>query len=130
MNALTIWSGLSLYPGHWHLIFISGVLGNLLWLLLPLILKRHSSHFFRFSRAIFGPLWVFWNLFIFLYSAFMLILGLLWGVIFAWKWIPFTAFAHHPSNFFFVVIGIICGVGLIQGLFLLNVQRVSIRIKN
>ena len=130
MNALTIWSGLSLYPGHWHLIFISGVLGNILWLLLPLILKSHSSHFFRVSRAIFGPLWVFWNLLIFLYSAFMLILGILWVAIFAWKWIPFLDFAQVPSNVFLIILGAICVTGFFQSLFLINVEKVLIRVKN
>ena len=130
MNAVFISSGLSLYPSHWHFIFTIAVLGNVLWLLLPLIFKSHSSPFFRVSRAIFGPPWVFWTLLIFLYSAFMLILGIIWVGIFAWKWIPFISFAQIPADVFFIVLGTICLVGFFQGLFLLNVEKISIRIKN
>jgi len=130
MNAISVWANLSLYPSHWHLIFISAVLGNLLWLLLPLIFKRHSSPYFRLSRAVLGPLWVFWNFLIFLYSSFMLILALIWGAAFAWRWIPFIEFARVPSNVFFIVIAVICAVGTFQALVLVRVERVSIPIRN
>jgi len=130
MNALSIYSGLTIYPGGWHFVMIGAVLGNILWLLLPLILKRHSSPFFRFSRAVFGPFWVLWTLLVFLYSAFILILGLLWLVLFAWKWVPFTRFAHTPSNVFLIVIGAICVIGFFQALFTLRLERVTVRIKN
>ncbi len=131
MNALTIWANLAIYKGQWHFfLFLSAVLGNLLWLLLPLILKRHSSHFFRVSRAVLAPFWVFWNFLIFLYSAFMLLLGILWVTIFAWRWIPFTEFARIPGNVFLVIIGIICVVGFFQTIFLIHVEKVPIRVKN
>lgn len=129
-NALSIWSGLSIYPGGWHYVLVAAVLGNLLWLLLPLILRRHSSPFFRMSRAVLGPFWVLWNFLIFLYSAFILLLGLAWLASFSWKWVPFTRFAHLPSNIFLIAIGLICLVGFFQALFLLKVERVPIRIKN
>src|SRR5262245_19261918 len=79
MNAVPIWAVLAIYDNCWHfLLLLSAVLGNLLWLLLSLLLKRHSSPFFRLSRAALGPFWVFWNFLIFLYSSFILILGALW----------------------------------------------------
>ena len=109
---------------------VAAVLGNLLWLLLPLILRRHSSPFFRLSRAVFGPFWVLWNLLIFLYSAFILILGLIWLVSFAWKWLSFAKFAHIPSNIFLMVLGSIIVIGFIQALFTLRVEKVAVRIKN
>ena len=130
MNALTIWAGFGIYPGGVHYLMMAAVLGNLLWLLLPLILKRHSSPFFRLSRALLGPFWVFWNFLIFLYTAFILILGGLWTILFAWKWIPFTQFAHTPSNIFLGVIGFITLVGLFQALFLIKLEKVPVRIKN
>jgi predicted MPP superfamily phosphohydrolase len=130
MNVLSIWAGLDIYPGGLHFLMMAAVLGNLLWLLLPLILKRHSSPFFRLSRALLGPLWVFWNFLIFLYSAFLLLLGLVWLSVFAWKWVPFTRFAHIPSNVFLGVIGFITVVGFFQALFLVKLERVTIRIKN
>jgi len=129
MNSIAIWADLNLYPGHWHLVFLSAVLGNLLWLLFPLIFKRHSSPFFRLFRAVLGPLWVLWNFLIFLYSVFMVLLGLVWGAAFAWRWIPFTQFAKIPSNVFFALIAFICLVGLFQALVMVRVERVAIRIK-
>lgn len=130
MNALSIYSGLTIYPGGWHIVMIGAVLGNILWLLLPLILKRHSSPFFRLSRAVFGPFWVLWTFLVFLYSAFILILGLLWLATLGWKWIPFTRFVHMPSNIFLLVLAFICVVGFFQALFTLRLERVAIHIKN
>jgi uncharacterized protein len=131
VNAFAIWAGLGIYPGGLHFLFLGAVLGNLLWLLLPLILTRHSSPFFRFSRATLAPFWVLWNLLIFLYSAFILILGIIWLAAFSWtRWIPFAQFAHMPSNIFLGILGVICLVGFVQALFLVRLERVSIRIKN
>ncbi len=130
MNALSIWSGLSIYPGGWHFVLVFAVLGNLLWLLLPLILRRHSSPFFRLSRALLAPPWVLWNFLIFLYSAFMLLLGLLWLVTFSWKWVPLARFAHIPSNLFLATLGSICVIGFFQALFTLRLERVSVPIQN
>ena len=130
VNAFAIWSGLSIYPGGLHIVFLAAVMGNLLWLLIPLIFTRHSSPFFRLSRAVLAPFWVFWNFLILLYSSFMLLLGFVWLAIFAWKWIPFTHFARLPSTLFLGLIGIICVVGLFQNLFLIRLEKVPIRIKN
>ena len=131
LNAASIWAGWSIYPSRWHLpLFFSALMGNLLWLLLPLILKRHSSPFFRFSRAVLAPFWVFWNFLIFLYSAFLLLLGVVWGLFFLWKWVPFPRFAHLPSDLFLCAIAFICAVGFFQALFLLRVERVRVGIRN
>ena len=130
MNGVAVWAGLDIYPGGWHYVMAAAVGGNLLWLLIPLILKRHSSPFFRFSRAVLGPSWVLWNLLIFLYSAFILLLGILWLAGFVWKWVPFPQFAHMPSNIFLGVIAFICGVGFFQALFSIRLEKVPIRIKN
>src|ERR1700691_1759495 len=70
INATAISAGLYIYPKHWHFVFLGAILGNLLWLLLPLLLKSHSSPFFRIARAILGPFWVYWNFLIILYSIF------------------------------------------------------------
>lgn len=130
MNALSIWAGLGIYPAGVHFLMLGAVLGNLLWLLLPLILKRHSSPFFRLSRAVLGPLWVYWNFMILLYSVFVLLLGLIWAALLAWRWIPFTHFAHIPSNIFLGVIGFMTVVGFFQAIFLVKLEKVSVRIPN
>jgi hypothetical protein len=130
VNAFAIWSGLKIYPGGLHIVFLAAVMGNLLWLLIPLIFTRHSSPLFRLSRAVLAPFWVFWNFLILLYSSFMLLLGFVWIVVFAWKWVPFTHFARLPSSLFLGIIGVICVVGLFQNLLLVRLEKVPIRIKN
>ncbi len=130
MNALAIWAGLSIYPAGAHFVMLGAVLGNLLWLLLPLLLKRHSSPFFRLSRAILGPFWVFWNFLILLSSVFLLLLGLVWLASLGWRWIPFAQFAHLPVTIFLGLIGFMTIVGLFQALFLVKLEKVSVRIKN
>lgn len=130
MNATAIYAGLSIYPGGSHFLFIAAVLGNLLWLLLPLIFKRHSSPFFLLARAVLGPFWVCWNLLIFLYSAFMLLLGLVYLATAIWKWVPFTSFAHVPSNVFLGFIAFIFAVGFFQALFQVDVRKIVILIKD
>ena len=130
INATAISAGLYIYPLHWHFVFLGAILGNLLWLLLPLLLKSHSSPFFRIARAILGPFWVFWNFLILFYSAFLLILSLLWLITSHWNHMPFLVFAHIPSNIFLITIGIISVTGLLQALFLIKVEKVTVKIKN
>lgn len=129
MNAIVIWAGYSIYPSQWHFVlFASAIVGNLLWILIPVIFTRHSSGPFRMARAILGPFWVFWNLLIFLYSTFMVLLVLIWAAAFAWRWVPFTKFAFVPSSIFLGLIGIITLWGLFQNLFTLKLERVQIPI--
>ncbi|HEY5038338.1 MAG TPA: metallophosphoesterase [bacterium] len=130
INATAIYAGFSIYPRGGHFLFLSAIIGNLLWLLLPLIMRRHSSPFFRLSRAVLGPFWVFWNFLIITYSAFMLLVGLVWLVTMRWNGSSFSTFAHVPSNVFLITIGVMCLTGLIQALFLIDIRKVPIRIKN
>lgn len=129
MNVVFIWAGFSIYPSQWHFVlFSSAILGNLLWLLIPVIFTRHSSGPFRLARAVLAPFWVFWNLLIFLYSSFMVLMVLVWAAAFAWRWIPFTAFAYIPSTVFLGIIGFITLWGLFQNLFTLKLEKVKVRV--
>jgi predicted MPP superfamily phosphohydrolase len=130
MNVLSIWAGLNLYPGGWRFVLMGAVMGNLLWLLIPMILKRQSSPFLRVSRAILGPFWVFWTLLVFLYSCFLLLLGLAWALLSVWKAVPFDQFAYLPSSIFLGGIAFMTVVGFIQALFMVKLEKVSVRIKN
>ncbi len=130
LNVIAIVTGLSFYPQQWRFFLLAAVLGNLLWLLFPLILKRHSSPFFRLTRAVLGPFWVLWNFFILLYSAFILILGLLWFLSAKWMGIPFDHFAYIPSNVFLGVIAFVCVVGYFQALIPIDLRKVTIPIRN
>jgi predicted MPP superfamily phosphohydrolase len=130
MNAVFIWAGLSIYPTRWHfLLFLSAVLGNLLWVLVPIIFTRHSSPPFRFARAVLAPFWVLWNLMILLYSVFMLILGVVWLAGFVWRGVPFISFAATPSEVFLTILGVIVLIGLVQNLFTLEVAKVQVPIE-
>ncbi|HXL73961.1 MAG TPA: hypothetical protein VN963_10095, partial [bacterium] len=130
INATAISAGLYIYPKHWHFVFLGAILGNLLWLLLPLLLKSHSSPFFRTARAILGPFWVYWNFLILLYSCFLLILGFLWLITVHWTGVSFISFAHIPSDVFLIILGSISVIGLIQALFSIKVEKVAVKIKN
>jgi predicted MPP superfamily phosphohydrolase len=130
INATAISTGLQIYPKYWHFVFFAAILGNLLWLLLPLLLKSHSSPFFRVARAVLGPFWVYWNFLIFLYSVFMLILGLIWVAAIQWGGTPFFTFVHAPSDIFLIVIFSISIIGLFQALFLIKLEKVVVKIKN
>jgi uncharacterized protein len=130
INATAISAGLYIYPRHWHFVFLGAILGNLLWLLLPLLLKSHSSPFFRIARAILAPFWVFWNFLILLYSSFLLILGFLWLITSHWSGVSFLSFARIPSDAFLILLGSISVIGLIQALFSIKVEKVAVKIKN
>jgi predicted MPP superfamily phosphohydrolase len=130
MNVISIWAGLNLYPGGWRFVLMGAVMGNLLWLLIPMILKRQSSPFLRVSRAILGPFWVFWTLLVFLYSCFLLLLGLVWALLSIWKTIPFDQFAYLPSSVFLGGIAFMTVVGFIQALFMVKLEKVLVRVKN
>ncbi len=130
INATAISTGLHIYPKYWHFVFFAAILGNLLWVLLPLLLKSHSSPFFRVARAVLAPFWVFWNFLIFLYSAFLIILGIVWIIAFQWGGMSFFTFAHTPSDIFLITILAISAIGLIEALFLIKVEKVVVKIKN
>src|SRR5579871_3968 len=131
MNALSIWAGFSLYPSRWHFpLFMSAVLGNLLWLLVPLMFQGHSGPVLRLLRAVLAPFWVFWNLLIFLYSVFVLLLGLVWLAGFMWRGVPFPPFSVVPSTVFLAAIAFVTLVGLFQALFTVKLERVTVPIRN
>ncbi|HTA77107.1 MAG TPA: metallophosphoesterase [bacterium] len=130
LNAIAIVTGLHIYPTYWHFVFFGAILGNLLWLLMPLLFTRHSSPPFRLARAVLGPFWVYWTFLIFIYSAFILALGLIWFTAVQWFGVPFFSFIQTPSDIFLAILGFISVIGLIQALFLLKVEKVTIKIKN
>jgi predicted MPP superfamily phosphohydrolase len=130
LNAIAIGGGLSLYPQKWIFIFLAAVLGNTVWLLIPFILKHHSGPKLRLVRAFLNPLWVSWILFIFLYSVFMVITGLVWLITGKGWGTPFETFALAPSNTYLTILSVIYAVGLSQMLFTVKLERVTVLIKN
>ncbi len=130
VNAAAMWAGIAIYPQEWRFVFGAGIIGNLLWLLLPLLLNRYSSDFIRIARAILAPFWVMWNVLILLYSIFILFLCLVWLGTLHWAGTPFLTFVRVPSDVFLSVIGAICAIGCIQALLFVKVEKVRVKIKN
>lgn len=128
LNAAAILAGLSLYPRHWHLFLLAATLGNLLWLLVPLIIRGHASPLFRLVRSLLAPLWVLWNFFILLNTLFLLVLGLIWLATLEWGGHSFWAFAHVPFNIFLGALAFIVVVGFFQNLLTVKVERVQVAI--
>ncbi len=127
-NALAILAGYSLYPAHWPVLLLSAALGNLLWILIPLILRGHTSPFLRVTRALLSPLWVLWTFFILLNTIFLLALALVWLVTLRWGGHPFWSFAQIPFNVFLGALAFIVVVGFIQHLFTVRLERVRVPI--
>jgi len=130
LNAVSIGGAHSLYPEKWRFIFLAAVLGNTVWLLIPYMLKRRTGPKLRLVRAILNPLWVSWILFIFLYSIFMVLTGLIWlatGYPFG---VSFDHFALIPSNVYLSVLSVIYLIGLFQALFTVKLEKATVRIKN
>ncbi len=129
LNAAAIFSGLNLYPRYWQILLLAATLGNLLWLLFPMILRGHSSPSFRVFRAFLGPFWVLWNFFIMLNTLFLLLLGLIWLLALAWWGGPsFWVFAHRPFDLFLGALGFILLEGFLQHLIPVRLERVRVPI--
>ena len=130
LNAAAMLSGLRLYPAYWHLLLLGVTFGNLLWLLLPRILKGHSSPSFRIFRAFLAPLWVLWNFLIMLNTLFLLVLGFVWLVTLRWGGHSFWTFAQEPFNLFLGILVFILLAGFFQSLLLVKLERVQVPIPN
>src|SRR5512132_1246374 len=88
-----------IHPRRRLLTISATVLANLMWPFLPLLNTR--TPLLRVLRAVLGPPWFSWLIFLILYGAFLLLLALAWLA--ARRRQPFTAFAHVPSTLFLIV---------------------------
>jgi predicted MPP superfamily phosphohydrolase len=129
VNAAAILAGYNLYPRHWLVLLMSATLGNLLWLLIPLILRGHTSPFFRWAKALLTPLFVFWTFLSLLATLVLLVLAVLWFLIFHWGGLPFWSFAEIPFNLFLGAIAFIVVTGFFQNLFLVRMERVRVPVQ-
>lgn len=121
LNGL-IWVSLTrLHPTRRRLIAVLFVAGNLLWPVLPFILSDRTSPTIRVVRALLGPPWFTWLLFILLYSLFVLIVGATW-IPFRSR-IGFTRFGRWPSRIFLMGTVFFCLIGLYSALVPLRIER-------
>jgi predicted MPP superfamily phosphohydrolase len=120
-NAVTIAALLRIHPRRRVAVITLAVIGNVLWLFLPILNAR--TDFSRLMRAIFGAPWFSWNTFAILYTGFMLILLL--------GWLPFrkrttfAAFARGPSRIVLWTALIVFPIGVYQALVPLRVEQVT-----
>src|SRR5687767_5207466 len=65
-----------LHPRRRALITTLVILGNTMWLFMPLM--RSFTPFSRMTRAVFGPMWFGWTVFAILFTVLMLVVFLTW----------------------------------------------------
>lgn len=115
-----------IHPRRRRIVVALLVLGNLMWLLFPLLNAR--TPFSRLARAILGPPWFAWQSFAIVYSGLVLLMALAW--LFVRKRVPFAQFARWPSRAF-LWITIVGGViGVVQALVPLRVERVPVALRD
>jgi len=115
-----------IHPRRRRIVIALVVLGNLMWLLFPILNAR--TPFSRLARAVLGPPWFAWQCFAIIYTAVVLLLALGW--LFVRKRARFTQFARWPSRAF-LWITIIGGViGVYQALVPLRVERVPVALRD
>jgi len=121
LNGLTWRSLTSLHPRRRRVITLFFVAGNLLWPVLPFVLTDRTSSAIRIVRALLGPPWFSWLLFILLYSLFILIVGALW-LPFRSR-LSFSRFGQWPSRIFLIATLLFCFIGIYSALVPLRVER-------
>jgi predicted MPP superfamily phosphohydrolase len=125
-NVVAVRQLVRLHPRRRRLVYAGAILGNLMWLFLPLLNQR--TQFMRVIRAVLGPPWFAWLAFAAMYTAVIAILLIAW-VPFR-KRATFEQFARRPSRLFlwFIVIGSV--VGFYQAIVPLRVERVRVLLKD
>ncbi|MBV8516090.1 MAG: metallophosphoesterase [Acidobacteria bacterium] len=122
-----VWRALTrIHPRRRRAIGVAVVAGNLLWPFIPFL--RRDAGWMRVFRALAGPVWVGWTVFVLLYAMLVVIVVL--------AWLPFrrrasfARFAHAPSTIVLwtLLIGFIAG--WIQCVVPLHVARVPVTIAN
>lgn len=115
-----------IHPRRKRWIAAAMILGNLMWPFFPLL--RSFTPFARVTRALLGPPWIAWTMFLIVYAAFLFVVLL--------AWIPFhrraafAEFARWPSRVFLALVLLGGAVGYYQAIVPLRVERVPIRIAN
>lgn len=127
LNFVTVRTLLAAHPARRTVIWTAATIGNLMWLLLPLVLSARTTTTIRVLRALFGPPWFSWLIFSFLYSCFVVLIFIPWLL---WRKTPFGSFAQIPSSVFLIALGIAAVAGFYQALVPIRVERISVPIAN
>jgi uncharacterized protein len=122
-----VWRALvRIHPRRRRAIAIAVIAGNLLWPFIPLL--RRDADWMRVFRAVAGPVWVGWTVFVLLYAALLLVLVL--------AWLPFhrraafARFAHAPSKIVLWTLLVGFAIGWFQAVVPLRVAHVPVTVAN
>ena len=126
VNVATVRTMLRIHPRRRSRILGAVVLGNLMWLFIPML--RQSNPFIRIIRSTLGPLWFAWNSFAILYAMLMLIVALAWFA--SGRRFSFRTFGRWPSRIFLTVMLAGSIVGIYHALVPLRIERVPVELAN
>ena len=128
LNLVTLTAVQNLYPSHFAWFFSAFGLGNLLWVFVPKIFRRKTTTSLRWARALLGPPWFLWTLFMVLFSLFLGVDGFAWALrCLTLGPIPFNNFTRLPTDIYLLSLLAIWMVGMAQALFGWHVARVKVR---
>ncbi len=129
LNLATLTAAQNLYPSHFTWFFLAFGLGNLLWVFVPKIFRRKTTTRLRWARALLGPPWFLWTLFMVLFSLFLAVDGFAWALrCLALGPISFNNFTRLPADLYLLGLLAIWMVGMAQALLGWHVARVEVRV--
>jgi predicted MPP superfamily phosphohydrolase len=128
LNIVTLTAAGALYPAYFHWFLLACFFGNILWIFVPKIFRRKTTTRLRWARAYLGPPWFMWTLFMVLFSLFLVLDCLAWGLRCSLGFVPFTAFTHPLANGYLIFLAIIWIIGMVQALVGWHVARVTVGI--
>lgn len=126
LNWMTIRTLRLLHPRSRRFVTVAAVVGNLFWLFLPLVFSQRTSDALRLLRAVLAPPWLYWVLFTLLYTAFVMVIGLVWLPFI--RRVRFATFARVPSFILIILLGVATVIGYFQAIVPLRVERVEVPI--
>ncbi len=126
LNAIALRHLLTVHPRRRAFVIAIAILGNVMWLFLPLLNAR--TGFSRLVRATLGPLWVGWLAFVLLDSIFVTLVLVAWALVARKR--PFREFARWPSRAFLSAIILGSIIGFYQAIVPLRVEVVPIAIRD
>jgi uncharacterized protein len=127
-NVVTLVAAGALYPANFHWFLLSCLLGNILWVFVPKIFRRKANTRLRWARALLGPPWFMWTLFMVLFSIFLVVDFLAWVLRCSLGFIPYLTFTHPLANAYLILIAAIWIIGMAQALVGWHVARVKVLI--
>ncbi len=124
LNVIVFRALIRIHPKRVLFVRLAFTIGNLFWLALPFLFTMRGSMAMILLRSFLGPPWFSWLIFLILYSAFLMVVALLWLP--ARRRVPFAQFASKPSRVILVLGALIVVAGFYSALVPLRVAYVRI----